>query len=125
MRDPTVPRVTQILPSAGWLAVYVDADGDLMTDPLVCWALVEYEHDEEVAYATLTTAQRRMGEIFPYSDQSVVGLVSSSGSDVEPAIDADNFLTYLAPGESLSILAAQADAYRAAHSRPADGEGGR
>lgn len=36
------PRIIQIFPAAnGWGAVYAVAEGETVTGPLVCWALVE------------------------------------------------------------------------------------
>lgn len=46
--------ISQIIPGDGWEAVYVYDDDTRKVRPIVCWALVEYEHGKMQAICGFT-----------------------------------------------------------------------
>lgn len=76
--------IDNIVPAAGWRAVFVMDDGTVLETPVLCWALVtgrwKCHHND---------------------DQRVEGMVAGSQGDILYAIDSDSFTCYLGPGETL------------------------
>lgn len=97
------PKVLQLLPADGWRAVYAGEDGAPVADPLVCWALISTpDRDEGHEY----------GEVLPWSQQAVVGLVTGGDGEVDAAVSIANFIAYAGPADDLSIFAERAGALR-------------
>jgi hypothetical protein len=92
-------RVIQLLPADGWRAVYAGKDGKPWADRLVCWALVATPDGNN---------DRDFGEVLPWSEQAVVGLVADSDGDVTPACGTASFLAYAAADDDFTTFEEQA-----------------
>lgn len=95
-REPKA-RVVQIMPAApGWRAVWASLDdGTPFADQIVCWALVDYSEDDDAVYWPAVTGAR----------QAICGMYTGSDGWIDSPEGGDNFLGYLAPGESADIWA--------------------
>lgn len=100
------PRVVQLLPADGWRAVLADDEGKPWSDPLVCWALVEFTDKEygprhdDIYVGAVRGAQ-----------QAIVGMQAGEYGVVDTAETNDNFLGYAPAGEDLAGFEGQARDY--------------
>lgn len=69
-------QVKQIIPADGWRACYEESNGEILVEPVCCWAIVEED-----------------------GDSFIVGM--DADNPVEPCSDASNFVGYIGPGESV------------------------
>lgn len=61
MDDLEPHRIVQIMPAVGWFARYKWDDGEEDENPIVCWALVEWENKGEPFY-TVEGVENEDGE---------------------------------------------------------------
>lgn len=74
--------IQQIIPATGWEAVYTDEDGTISTQPVACWALVEWKGTGQKTTITGMVAD-------PISDELTYASLSQL------------FLGFKGPGENL------------------------
>lgn len=89
-------RVIQLLPAEGWRAVFGLDDGDVVCDPLICWALVEFFDREHGPRKDDIYMPAVMG-----CRQAIVGMTTSLEGWVDSPEGSSNFLGYAGPGEGL------------------------
>ena len=103
MSRPKYPsKVLHLLPADGWRAVYSGSDGAPNLDRLVCWALVDSPDQQN--------EDRDFGEVIPWSQQALVGLVADSDGDVTLACLSANFICYASPDDPAAAFAEQSSA---------------
>lgn len=93
------PKVKQVLPADGWHAVFASSSGLMHTARLVCWALVD------------TTGREDMVEVYPWSEQSVIGMAVIDGYGVQLVCHESGFLGYTESVADLEHFDEAAESY--------------